>query len=291
MTNPPAGWYPDPGGVARYRYWTGAAWTSQLSPPPAPEPAPEQPPAEPPVQSEVPAQTGIPAHPEVPAPLPSGTVPPVAFAPPVGLPAPARPAGAVRLGPAGQVLSGWWRRLGGYVIDLVVISIVAAVILVVVAAVTGGFGTLIDTATWNDLLAKAEANPGYQPTEAELQRLLGPGLLPFVTWLWVVSLVLSFGNGVLLVAASGQTIGDRVMGIRKVTAARTVPGFGAATLRWLIPAVLVLLQAAPLLGVLALATWILDYLWPLWDVRSQALHDKAARTYVERTALAGPVNR
>ncbi|HEX8073426.1 MAG TPA: DUF2510 domain-containing protein, partial [Thermoleophilaceae bacterium] len=28
---PPAGWYPDPQGQARLRYWDGGAWTEQTS--------------------------------------------------------------------------------------------------------------------------------------------------------------------------------------------------------------------------------------------------------------------
>lgn len=37
---PPPGWYPDPAGAPRLRWWDGAAWTAHLSGPPAyPQPA------------------------------------------------------------------------------------------------------------------------------------------------------------------------------------------------------------------------------------------------------------
>ncbi len=311
MTSPAAGWYPDPAGSGKLRYWNGFAWTVHVSPPdpPAePEPAPQPTPAptlvlpEPApstgaaVGSDAPVTSSVAPQPAPPSGGdPTGGPPHLgAIPPPTGLPLgypPAAAAVAQRLGPDGQVLSGWWRRFFGYAIDAVVISIVGLIILAIVGAVTGGFGDLIDTQAWSDLLAKAEANPGYQPSEAELQRLLGSGLVSFLAWLSVISLGLSFLNGVLLVALSGQTIGDRVVGTRKVMAGRTVPGFGPATLRWVIPAILSALQVVPLIGVVALMAWILDYLWPLWDQRRQALHDKAARTYVERSALAGPVNR
>ena len=295
---PSAGWYPDPAGGDRMRYWNGRSWTTHVSPP-EPEPEVELPsaatpveqvPAVPPVVTPPPGSTGL--SPAVPTDPVAPSAPPWATLPPPAAATPARPLpSGQRLGPDGQLLAGWWRRFAGYLIDGLLVTFVAVFLLLVVATVTGGFGSLVDSATWNELLAKSEANPGYQPTEAEVRRLIGPGLLPFIGWLSVLSLALSFLNGVVLVAAGGQTIGDRVVGTRKVTAGRHVPGFGAAGLRWLIPAVLSGLQVVPLVGVLALAGWILDYLWPLWDPRSQALHDKAAHTYVERSALAGPVNR
>lgn len=33
MTNPPAGWYPDPTGAAQQRYWDGEQWTGALAAP------------------------------------------------------------------------------------------------------------------------------------------------------------------------------------------------------------------------------------------------------------------
>lgn len=197
----------------------------------------------------------------------------------------------VALGPDGQVLSGWWRRFLGYTIDSILIAVVAVGLVGAVAAVTGGFGEIINTQAWNDLLAEVERNPGYQPTQSELQAILGPGLWPLVAWLTGVSLVLSFGNGVILVMLSGQTIADRIVGTRKIMPGRRVPGFGPAFVRWIIPAVLNLAQALPFIGFVAFGGWLLDYLWPLWDPRKQALHDKAAGTFVERSALAGPPNR
>ena len=51
----PAGWYPDPAGVAQQRYWDGIRWTEHVSaanaePPPFQYPAPVQYPAQYPVQ-------------------------------------------------------------------------------------------------------------------------------------------------------------------------------------------------------------------------------------------------
>jgi hypothetical protein len=45
--NPPAGWFPDPWGVAEMRYWDGAQWTAHVHPPAAQPAAPAAPPAAP----------------------------------------------------------------------------------------------------------------------------------------------------------------------------------------------------------------------------------------------------
>jgi len=188
-------------------------------------------------------------------------------------------------GPDGQVLSGWWRRAFGYLIDYGLITVVTLIAVGIVAAL--GFISL-DTNGFQELLDKAEANPGYQPSQAEIQNLF-TAFLPLVLWSTLVSLALGFINGVILVMRSGQTIGDRIVGNRKVTAGRVPPGFGAAFVRWIIPWVLSLISIIiPLIG------WIpgvLTYLWPLWDSRKQTWQDKVASTVVENSNLAGPVNR
>jgi len=276
---PSAGWYPDPGGSGKLRYWNGQAWTGHVSPPdPAPEPEPQ------PV-APVPA-------PEVPEVLSgAGAVlagPPTLAVPPVWQ-QPSPSTVSQPLGPDGSALAGWGRRAAGYTVDVVVVAIIAVIGVVVFRAVTGGMGDLIDADQWNELLAKAEANPGYQPTQAEAERLIGPDLLPTLGQFAVLFLTLSAINGVVLVAAGGRTLGDRLVGISKVGTDGRKPGVAVALLRWLF-------QALLFVGgfFTCFVTWIpliLDYLWPLWDQRRQALHDKVARTYVERSALTGPVNR
>ena len=302
MTEPAAGWYPDPGGSTKLRYWNGRAWTQHVSPPDVPpEPAglpdpdiPASTPSAPASTASAPASTAsAPAStPSAPVTLPADApplAPPIVAPPPWQPGQPATPA-VERLGPDGQVLSGWWRRFFGYLIDSLIISVIAAIVVWIIASLTGGFGDVINTELWNEWLTRIEQNPNYQPSQAELQQIIGPGFLAFVGWFSLVTIALGLLNGVLLVAISGQTVADRLVGTRKVLAGRRVPGFGPALLRWLIPGVLNMLQVLPLIGFLALFGWILDYLWPLWDPQRQALHDKAAKTYVERSALAGPVN-
>lgn len=72
---------------------------------------------------------------------------------------------------------------------------------------------------------------------------------------------------------NGQTFGKQAVGIRVVRETGQPIGFGWALLRELVCK-----------GVLSLFTIpiILSYLWPLWDDRNQALHDKMASTLVVR---------
>jgi uncharacterized RDD family membrane protein YckC len=74
--------------------------------------------------------------------------------------------------------------------------------------------------------------------------------------------------------ASGQTPGKRTLGIRVVSdeTGQTI-GHGRAFGRYAITFVFSFF-VIPLL---------LDYLWPLWDGKKQALHDKVVSTVVVRT--------
>lgn len=40
---PPAGWFPDPEGSSRLRYWDGTAWTAHYAPYPSDQQTPEEP--------------------------------------------------------------------------------------------------------------------------------------------------------------------------------------------------------------------------------------------------------
>lgn len=74
-------------------------------------------------------------------------------------------------------------------------------------------------------------------------------------------------------ARNGQTIGKQAMGIRVVRQDGLPVTFATALVREAlgrqVPALLTSGLYVPV-----------DYLWPLWDARNQALHDKIGRTYV-----------
>lgn len=289
---PPAGWYPDPGSDANIRFWDGLAWTDRVQPRSAPPPPPPPPPpfAPPPPPAAPPGQ-----QPYAPQPNPAGThgyppgqQPPHLVDPWAGggyapAPQPAAPVG--RIGPDGQILAGWWRRAGGYLIDSILVGIPASIAWVIsTAVITGSGGSIFDADAWDNVVSTFEA--GGTPSNSELLEVLAPGFWTVFVVATVVWLIASLINGVYLVSRSGQTIGDRAINVRKVMAGRTVPTFGTALARWLVPNVLfsIVANVVPLGFLIA---W-LDYLWPLWDSKSQTVHDKMVRTYVERSDFAGP---
>ena len=323
MTTPAAGWYSDPGGSGGQRYWNGTAWTDQVTAvvgregPISGSAKSDWPPLSPPnptgetesdqSSSGGGAGEGPIASAEVPStPSQQGPQAPLGYGLPSGsgeIPWGTKPAPEVaqpvqsnsrmRFGPDGQALAGWWRRLIGYLIDGIVIGIAAGLIVGMFGAITGTFGDAINAPALEQLLDKMEqgaaAQQPYQPTPEELSDVLGPGFWTLVVIGWLVSVILSILNGVVLVARSGQTIGDRLVQTRKVVAGRRPPNIGMAFLRWLIPAALILASNIPFIGVVGYAAWMVDYLRPIWSVQRQTWHDKATRTYVERADLAGPL--
>jgi uncharacterized RDD family membrane protein YckC len=60
---------------------------------------------------------------------------------------------------------------------------------------------------------------------------------------------------------------------------------GTVLLRWLSQFGVGILGLVPVVGSLAGVYTLLDYLWPLWDDKKQAIHDKVAKTNVVRPGL------
>lgn len=136
---------------------------------------------------------------------------------------------------AAAAYSGWWRRVGAYLLDTLIIVVPLVVLIIVAVALD----------VW------ALAAIGY----------LGTLVVPFVYFTY-------FHGG-----ATGQTPGKRAVGIRVVNdETGEAIGYGRAFGRYAITVVFSLIFI-PLL---------LDYLWPLWDTKNQALHDKVVSSVVVR---------
>lgn len=286
MSNPVAGWYPDPAGGGGYRFWDGATWTSQTSanassipPESAPTGGVPDPSSGWGTQDAYGQQSGYqyPTDPEYSYGAAGQPPPPVGYrAPEAALPVNAK------TGPSGQILSGWWRRAGGYVLDGLIVGIPTAIVAMIVLQTSGG--AIIDDEAAQSLEDKVNAG-STDITFTELTAILGPGFATFITVTMIVSLSLSFINGVVLVARSGQTIGDRVVKVRKVMGDRRVPSLGIAFLRWIIPPVAGIVLTIVPFGIFM---YYLNFIWAAWDPRAQTVNDKIVRTYVERSDLNGP---
>ena len=80
---------------------------------------------------------------------------------------------------------------------------------------------------------------------------------------------------------TGQTPGKMAIGISVRLRERPGPPPSEAVLRRLaLPVVLFILPLVPVIGSIAGLARLLDLLWPAWDERKQALHDKVAATNV-----------
>lgn len=274
MTTPPAGWYPDPASSDNIRYWDGQTWTDQTQ---ARSAAPPPPPPGPPPIAPAPG-VNYPNAGFVNNPVTAGMQQTGPFiAPPLADPR------LGTLGPDGQVLAGWWRRAAGLILDSIIIAIPTALVTIIAIFIFGG-DNLINNEAVQSLVDRSTA--GETVTADEVADIFGSSFVPVVATAVVASLVFSIINGVVLVARSGQTLGDRVVKTRKVMAGRTVPSGGVALFRWLIPQILGLIGGViPFIGFLLQP---LDYLWAAWDKENQTIHDKIVKTYVERADLTGP---
>ncbi|GAA3723292.1 putative RDD family membrane protein YckC [Spinactinospora alkalitolerans] len=155
-------------------------------------------------------------------------------------------------GPADDVrLAGFGRRLGARVIDFFVLSVISVVLLFIL------------------MISVFIADPGAaETTSAAFDTTLG--------------FIIVFGWGVVVFfydwlfhVGWGKTVGKAVLSIKVVgVSSGRRPTQGQAIGR---AAFFGLPQSLPCLGQLIA---LLDCLWPLFDERSQALHDKVSRTIV-----------
>ena len=176
--------------------------------------------------------------------------------------------------PDGQTLAGWWQRVGAYLIDLVILTPI-----VVVAGfpwlreIAGAYGDLV-----NESITAAE-NGSSLPNQADL---LAELFVPFLLFT-LVALVVNFVYNVGFLKWKSGTPGKLLVGLR--VRVRELPGplsWGTVLLRWAGQYWFAALGWVPILGGVLELYWFIDGLWPLWDDKKQALHDKVARTNVVR---------
>jgi uncharacterized RDD family membrane protein YckC len=194
--------------------------------------------------------------------------------------APARPApaygagGAAAAGPSaralttpdGVALSGLFRRLVARVLDWVLLSLLSF------AAAYPFLQTVITAyRAWVDQVLAAADKGQPMPAftllqDVEVQSALRSYLL--------ISVLVSGLYTIPLLKLFGGTLGKLVLGVRVRSWDDAGPlGWGQALARWL---------TGDLIGQVFVIFLLLDFGWPLWDPRRQALHDKLPGTVVVR---------
>lgn len=245
MTTQPAGWYPDPFAAepGATRYWDGERWTSQAQ---APMPHPD---------------AGRGGYGEAPAGQRGSAQATSGH--------PERPWQSSDRGAQGeQELASWGRRVGAYLLDVIPFIIVTMVLL----SMLGVFDAM-NTAVESGDAAAVEA------ASAMMAPLSTTGLT-----ITIVNLLLVGAYNIGFHVRRGQTPGKMLVGIRvRMADEDRTPDVRAAGLRWLVQFGPSAFNGVALLGFVAGLFSFADHLWPLWDPRKQAIHDKAARTLVVRS--------
>lgn len=174
---------------------------------------------------------------------------------PIGAPAAAQPYGpsVSSSRTPGRELAGYGRRLGGWIIDWLILGVASTIILL-------PFGGIFHTTNFY-----SSSSNGLSTNHSVSFHLSG--------WGFLVSALLILAYGTVLCGSQrGQTVGMMAVGVRAVDHLAGTPiGYGRAFGRALVEYVLALVLFLP---------WVLDMLWPLWDSQNQTLHDKATRTIV-----------
>jgi len=173
--------------------------------------------------------------------------------------------------PDGVPLSGWWWRALALVIDTIILGIIGALI-----AFPWVRDVLDSYRTWFDEVMDSD---GSSVDTSQLQSDIAVPLA-IIT---LIQLVLGFAYNVGFLMWKQATPGKLVLGLR--VRLRDRPGpmpIGTVLLRWAGQFGVGILGVLPVLGCLTFIYTVLDYLWPLWDDKLQAIHDKIAKTNVIR---------
>jgi uncharacterized RDD family membrane protein YckC len=236
------------------RYWDGTTWTEHTAPAPEPRPAGGPPPYA--------GSFGASPY--------SGSAYPVTSYPDTGYDR--SYAGSSPTTPDGVPLAGWWQRGLALTIDGVIVAVVAA---------------LLSLPWWIDIGHEVsswmrDAMDAPQGTTPDTTVLLDDIAKPILL-IGLVTNVLRFVYYVGFLRWRQATPGMLALGLRVRLRERPGPmPLGTVMLRWLGHYGPALLSLAASGGALSALYSLVDYLWPLWDGKRQAVHDKIARTNVVR---------
>ncbi|MHB8188651.1 MAG: RDD family protein [Dermatophilaceae bacterium] len=276
----PSGWYDDPQDPSQLRYWDGVVWSSHVTPKVSPTveqstigmpygvaPAAARPPAS--------GSHGAQGPPIA----PGGYGPAQQWHQGEGQQGGPMPAYGQQLGwqsnrpttPDGVELSGWWKRVLARIIDNIIISIVALPLTFApMKRAAASFQDYIQ-----QVVAAVQAGSSTMPAQPDAQ-FTGPILQVSLTML-----VLYLVYEIALLTMTGATLGRRAVGIS--VRLRDTPGpppLTAVLKRTAVKQGGDIVGLVPVLRLFGSTFSLIDVLWPLWDDKKQAIHDKVGLTNV-----------
>ena len=278
----PAGWYDDPQDANQLRYWDGVVWSGHVSPKVSPNVE----------QSTIGMPYGvIPASARPHSSGSQGAQGPASIQDASGSPqqgqgqpggrfsAYGRGPGQTERGgrppaattPDGVVLSGWWKRVLARILDGLIIWIVALPLtfapLKQAATVFGNYTQQVMTA-----VQAGNSTMPVQPTVALTTPIMQAS---------VITLVLYLIYEIAFLTWLGATPGRKVVGISvRLRDKAGPPPLVAVLKRTGVKEGGEIFGLVPVIGSLGSLFSLTDDLWPLWDDKKQAIHDKVAATNV-----------
>ena len=282
----PSGWYDDPQDPSQLRYWDGVVWSSHVTPKVSPTVA----------QSNIGMPYGVtPAAARPPAPGSHGAQGPPAA--PRGYDDPFQQGQEQRGGqwpaygqhpgqipaqqlgwesdrpttPDGVVLSGWWKRVLARIIDSIIISIVSLPLtFALMRRASNIFQDYI-----RQVVDAAQAGSSTIPAQPGTE-FTGP-----ILQVSLIVLAVYLVYEIAFLTRSGDTLGRRAVGISvRLRDKAGPPPLVAVLKRTAVKEGGNLIGVVPFLGILGSAFSLVDVLWPLWDDKKQAIHDKVGATNV-----------
>ena len=281
----PSGWYDDPQDPSQLRYWDGVVWSSHVTPRVSPTVE----------QSTIGMPYGVsPASARPQSPGSQGAQGASAdqggFGPPrqgQGQPGGQWPAYGQGPGPLappqlgwqshwpttpdGVVLSGWWKRVFALIIDEVIISIVALpLVFAPMRRAVDVFREYIQ-----QVVAATQAGSSTMPAQPAAE-LTGP-----MIEVSLIVLAIYLAYEIIFLTRTGATLGRRVVGISvRLRDKAGPPPLVAVLKRTAVKEGGGIVGLVPVLGSMGSLFSTADGLWPLWDDKKQAIHDKVAATNV-----------
>ncbi|HET6627692.1 MAG TPA: RDD family protein [Nocardioidaceae bacterium] len=182
-----------------------------------------------------------------------------------------RPAYGRPTTPDGQPLASWWQRAGAAVLDSLIVGIASGLL---------GLPFLISYG--REYLRFMERQRADLDSGGTLSPFAGMTVgLEQLVILTLIGLLVGLTYHAVFLRRRGATPGKMVLGLR--VRLRERPGqlpWSAIARRLLVQNVATLFTPIPFASLAVGWFPLLDVLWPLWDDKRQALHDKAAGTNV-----------